>query len=252
MIPLSDVGLDLLPYVSTADWTLDEWRWTLITSDQMPTRDEDNVNISVQTYFAQFLPLELLQLFQGVIVWKKRITNRIIKALLIHSCCDSGTTFLHYTSGSTVERAIKTVLYKGPGAWSCLAELVQNPCFPLCRILEPVLWRSSKNEWLFVRPYHFSLPKIHSDPNSENKQKRLWPGYKRRSPLRWIATTIHSSPIHKSTILTALFCRGTCSWMWLTNSWPFSANRKRHLIKGKAVLEGTAFQNINGGCTYPG
>lgn len=75
MIPLSDVGLDLLPYVSTADWTLDEWYWTLVTSDQMPTRDEDNINIFVHTYFAQFLPLEFLQLFQWVIVWKKRITN---------------------------------------------------------------------------------------------------------------------------------------------------------------------------------
>lgn len=43
----------------------------------------------------------------------------------------AGTTFLHYTSRFTMWRAIKTVLYRGPGAWSCLAELVQNHCFPI-------------------------------------------------------------------------------------------------------------------------
>lgn len=34
-------------------------------------------------------------------------------------------------------------------------------------------------------------------------------------------------------MLTAPFRRGPCSWMLLTNSCPFSANRKLHLIENK-------------------
>lgn len=102
---------------------------------------------------------------------KELQTYRITKTLLIGA---ARTTFPHYTSRFTMWRAIKTVLYEGPGAWCCLAELVQNHCFsPLGWIRELVLWHSSKNKSLFVCPYHLSPPKIHSDPNSGNKQKHL-------------------------------------------------------------------------------
>lgn len=117
---------------------------------------------------------------------KELQTHRFIKTLLICSCCDSGTTFLVGSPcGEPLKQSSTRAQEPGP-AW-----------LSLFRISFFVLdSRASKNEWLFVCPYHFSLPKIHSDPNSENKQKHLWPGYKRRSPLCWIATTIHSSPIH--------------------------------------------------------
>lgn len=63
-------------------------------------------------------------------------THRIIKALLIHSCCDSGTTgtFLHYTSRFTVWRAIKTVPYKDQEPGQSLFSTMLDPraCTIVC------------------------------------------------------------------------------------------------------------------------
>lgn len=57
---LSNVGLDLLCYGSTADWTLAEQLRTLLAGYQMTTRNEDNTDVSVHTYFALLLPLQLM------------------------------------------------------------------------------------------------------------------------------------------------------------------------------------------------
>lgn len=37
-------------------------------------------------------------------------------------------------------------------------------------------------------------------------------------------------------MLTGLFRRGSCSWMLLTNSGPFSTNRKLHLMKKTKII----------------
>ena len=68
---LRDVGLQLLCNVTTADWALVEWLWTLSATDQVTAWDEDDRNVSVHTYFTLFLPLQLHQLLQWVFIWKK-------------------------------------------------------------------------------------------------------------------------------------------------------------------------------------
>jgi len=60
VVPLSDIGLDLLRYSAAADRTLGEQLRALPATDQVAARDEDNTNISVHTYFALSFPLQLL------------------------------------------------------------------------------------------------------------------------------------------------------------------------------------------------